>query len=53
MTIRQAVLGLAVVLVIASLVVDALVFGAAGHALNPDLFRIVEPLSNEIDLYVR
>jgi hypothetical protein len=53
LTVRRAIVGLVVVLVIAALVMDALVFGAAGHALNPDLYEIPEPLPPGIDLYLR
>jgi hypothetical protein len=53
LTMQRAILGAIAVLVIASLVVDLLVFGAAGHALNPDLYQHVKPLDPAIDLYLR
>jgi len=48
LTSRRAILGIVAILVIASLVLDVLVFGAAGHALNPDLPQI-EDLLPRID----
>jgi hypothetical protein len=51
LSIRRAIFGGIAVLVIASLVVDLLVFGAAGHTLNPDLYEHVKPLDPYIDLF--
>ncbi len=51
MTAQRVLLGLVALLVVASLVLDSLVVGAAGHAIDPGLFEHQPPLPPGVDLF--
>ena len=53
LTIRRAIFASIVVLVVASLVMDALIFGAAGQALNASFLDTGEPPPPWFDHFLR